>query len=316
MAEAYALCIDLGGTFIKGALVDNAGAIQKQTKYPTHAGDGTAAVLDAIFEVISELSADTPAVAGIGIGAPGHADTKSGLISSLPNLNDLNGVNLREKIQEKFDFPVYIDNDATNAAAGEFYFGAGRGFTNLICITVGTGIGAGLVFNGSVYRGISDYAGEFGHMTIIPAGRECACGNFGCIEAYASGTAITTSARLGRDRHSGSMLVEHKPESISPLLVKQLADKGDAFCIEIYRQAGSLLGTALASVVNLLNLELCIVGGGVSAAGDILFEPMRAAFGASVMIQSAKKCKILPAQLGNDAGVLGCAALVFMQKDD
>ena len=311
-----AISLDMGGTYIKGALVSRRGKIEKKLSVPTGAGTGRDAVIKNIIEMIYQLNKGAENVIGIGVGAPGSIDTKTGtILGSSINISQLNGIRLPEELNGKFTYPVYVDNDATNAVKGEFLFGSGRGFQNIIGITLGTGIGGGIILNGDVYHGTSDYAGEIGHMNLIPGGRECGCGSFGCFEAYSSATAMVKAACLVNKRRLASMLHDYEDEEINTEVIMDLATKGDRYSIEIIHEASKYIGIMLASVTNLLNLQLCIIGGGVSAAGSIFFEGIDSYFYAYAMNEAARHCKIVPAELGNDAGAIGAAAMVFRNED-
>lgn len=313
-----AICVDVGGTFIKTALVDKEGTIHERNQILTESGLGRERVLGNILHAIGEFI--TPKnhgrIIGIGMGVPGSIDTKSGtIIAGISNIPELAGVALVEAVSGKFRVPSYLDNDATNAARGEYLFGAGRYFRNILCVTLGTGIGGGIILDGKVYQGTSDYAGEFGHMIVVPEGRECSCGNLGCIEAYASGTAMVAAARARIRKSVTGALLERKDQEITPRLIAELAEQGDPQSVEILHEAGRYLGICLASTVNLLNLERCIIGGGVAAAGSHLMDPVRAYFNAYVLPEAGKQCEVVLAELQNDAGLLGSAALVFMTHE-
>ncbi len=312
--STVAISIDLGGTFIKGALVDAKGNILTKGSKETCSGQGRKVVLNNIIGLIRELeSVATTTISGIGIGSPGSIDTKNGvIIGGIANVPELNGLALAEELGKEFPYPVYVDNDATNATKGEFYFGAGKGFKNIVCITLGTGIGAGIILNGQVYYGVSGYAGEIGHMTVVPEGRLCSCGKLGCIEAYSSGTAMVNRAKAKVTQGVDSLLNGYETSEITPLLIEQLAEKGDEPCKEIMYEAGRYLGIVLASVTNLLNLEKIIIGGGLSAGGNLVFDPIIKYYKSYVLTEAGKRCEIVKAKLLNDAGAMGGAASVFM----
>lgn len=305
----YAVVIDLGGTRIKGALIDNEGEIAESADSET--GNDAAAVLNNIKKLCHDMMSGCPgAVTGIGIGVPGKVNRKIGTIESIVNIPALNGLRLVEKLQEEFSIPVQIDNDATCAARGERFFGAGQQAANFICITLGTGVGAGLVVNGEVFTGIDDYAGEFGHFTVIPNGRRCNCGNYGCLERYSSGTAIVESAV---SLYNKGLLLDcfNDTAEINPKTVEEVAKQGNLYASKIYHDAGTMLGIALASITNLLNLELCLIGGGVSNAGDPLYSPLQVAFNTHLLPVTRRSVQLKKAQLGNRAGMLGAASMVF-----
>ena len=317
MEKDFAIGIDIGGTDIKGAIIDRNGRIITKGKQPTGAGKGKDTVIGNITTLIKNLLNKELAerIAGIGIGVPGSVDTRTGTIKAgIANVPELNGVCLVEEIAKKYQYPGYLDNDATNAAKGEFYFGAGRGYRNLLVLTVGTGIGGGIILNGSVYHGTSDYAGEIGHTIVVPSGKPCSCGNYGCIEAYSSGTAMVNYAKWKNRKGVRSALNGYGDEELTPRLIEDLADDGDKHCKEIIHQAGKYLGICLASLTNILNLERCIIGGGISNAGDLFYDPLYNYFDTYVLPEAGKHCEVVKADLKNDAGILGCAAMVFMEN--
>lgn len=315
-SKKYAVSLDMGGTNLKGAIISRDGQILKKVSVPTEADSSRDKVIGNIIHTINELVEDwdeTDGIVGIGVGCPGSIDTRTGtIVGGAENIPYLNGVCLSEEINSKFPYPVYVDNDATNAVKGEFLFGAGQSFDNIVCITLGTGIGAGIILNGDIYHGTSDYAGELGHMIVVPEGRPCTCGNMGCVEAYSSATAMVQAAKYKKKKRLASMLLEIEEDEITTELIVDLAQKGDKHCSEIIHEAAKYIGITLASVTNLLNLQLCIIGGGVSAAGSVLFDVIESYFYTYAMPEAARHCRVLPASLGNDAGTIGAAAMVFM----
>lgn len=306
----YALAFDLGGSFFKAGLVSAAGEILKRERVAVPAGRDAACAL--LGEIAGRLTAglDSP-VAGIGIGAPGEIDRVRVAVSGgSANLPHLSGVPLAPLFAD-ISGNVAIDNDATNAARGELAYGAARGCRNALVMTIGTGIGGGLVLDGAIYGGASGYAGEFGHTVIVAGGRRCTCGGEGCLEAYVSAWALRQEARAAVARFPDSSLAAIRDREIEPLDLSEAAAHGDILATELLAAAGRHLGIAVASVVNLLNLDAVIVGGGISAAGDALFGPLERQFRIAALPAAARACRIVPAQLGNDAGMLGAARLVF-----
>ena len=314
--KKYRIGVDVGGTNVKIALVDFDGKIVYSNTVPTRAEMGYEAgvnnIKQAIKELMQETSADAKTIEAIGFGLPGQIDYKEGLVKNLPNIPGWVNIPLAKIMEEEFSIPTRLDNDVRCAALGELNFGAGKGCENLICITVGTGIGSGIVLNGKLVRGASNAAGEIGHIKMqMTGGPLCGCGDYGCFEAYASGPAIVTMAK---EYISGGKSAKYKEMAtdgiITPYLVAQAALQGDAVSIQIFKQMGKIIGTGLASVVNLLNPQKIIIGGGVADAGDILLEPIRQTILDRAMPIQGQSVEIVPAQLANSAGVIGASLLI------
>lgn len=307
--------IDLGGTKIYTALADKEGEIIEKIKTPTQANKGEDVVLDNIVDsvdrVLKDAGQEPTDVSALGLGSPGPTDTRNGILTEPPNL-PFENIPLEEILEERLGIPVILDNDATAAALGEQLFGAGRGVENLIYITVSTGIGGGIVIDGDVYHGFNGGAGEVGHMVVEPKGRVCGCGNRGCLEAMASGTAI---GRMGLEalRHGTSPLIEEMSggdeEKIDALLVAQAARKGDKKAEEIYDTAGFYLGVGLGNLINLLNPQMVLFGGGVSKDFDIFSERMLSVARKNAMSSSFEAVEVKPAALGDEVGLMGAVAL-------
>ena len=314
--KKYRIGVDIGGTNVKIALVDFDGKIVYSNTVPTRAEMGYEAGVNNIKQAIKELMQETgegpKTIEAIGFGLPGQIDYKEGIVKNLPNIPGWVNIPLAKMIEEEFSIPTRLDNDVRCAALGELNFGAGKGCENLICITVGTGIGSGIVLNGKLVRGASNAAGEIGHIKMeMSGGPLCGCGDYGCFEAYASGPAIVTMAR---EYISGGKSAKYKEMAndgiITPYIVAQAALQGDAVSIQIFKQMGKIIGTGLASVINLLNPEKIIIGGGVADAGDILLEPIRKTIIDRAMPIQASAVEVVPAQLANTAGVIGASLLI------
>ena len=314
--KKYRIGVDIGGTNVKVALVDFEGKILYSNTVPTRAEMGYEAgvnnIKQAIKELMSESRTDSKAIEAIGFGLPGQIDYKAGIVKNLPNIPGWVNIPLAKMIEDEFKIPTRLDNDVRCAALGELNFGAGKGCENLICITVGTGIGSGIVLNGKLIRGASNAAGEIGHIKMdMTGGPLCGCGDYGCFEAYASGPAIVTMAK---EYISGGKSAKYKEMAtdgiITPYIVAQAALQGDPVSIQIFKQMGKIIGTGLASVVNLLNPEKIIIGGGVADAGEILLEPIRQTILDRAMPIQGNTVKVVPAQLANSAGVIGASLLI------
>ena len=314
--KKYRIGVDVGGTNVKIALVDLDGKIAFSNTVPTRAEMGYEAgvnnIKQAIKDLMQESNQTNKTVEAIGFGLPGQIDYKEGIVKNLPNIPGWVDIPLAKMIEDEFSIPTRLDNDVRCADLGELNFGAGKVCENLICITVGTGIGSGIILNGKLVRGAANAAGEIGHIKMeMNGGPLCGCGDYGCFEAYASGPAIVTMAK---EYISGGKSAKYKEMAtdgiITPYIVAQAALQGDTVSIQIFKQMGKIIGTGLASVVNLLNPEKIIIGGGVADAGDLLLEPIRKTILDRAMPIQAKSVKVVPAQLANAAGVIGASLLI------
>ncbi len=308
--------IDVGGTNVKIALVDDSGKIIYSNSVPTRAEMGYEYTVNNIKQAIYDLMKETKLTAkdieGIGFGFPGQVDYKSGIVRLAPNIPGWVEVPIAKMIEDEFHIPTRVDNDVRCAALGELKYGAGKGCENLICITVGTGIGSGLIVNGKLVRGASNAAGEIGHIKLqIHDGPICGCGDTGCMEAFASGPAIVAMAE---EYILGGKSTKYREMAnggdITPFIVAEAAKAGDPVAKRIFARIGEYIGIGMASVVNLLNPEKIIIGGGVADAGDILLEPLKEALKKRAMKIAGETVEVVPAQLGNTAGVIGASLLI------
>lgn len=304
--------IDLGGTNIKGALVDGEGAIIAKLETATRANAGPEAVAGRISGIITDLEAMANdrerRVPGIGIGVPGQSDQAQGTVIFAPNLHWHN-VPLVKYLHRITRLPIFLENDANVAALGEQWRGAGRGSVNMVMITVGTGIGGGLILNGRLYSGTNGSAGEVGHTVIDPDGPQCSCGRRGCLETLTSATAMVRMAQEAIDRGEETDLV--RVENLEAKDIFMSAEAGDKTAREIVNKAAYFLGIGLGNLINIFNPDTIVIGGGVSKAGDILFKPLRRTAMEQALDAPAAVVRIIPAELGNDAGCIGAAKLVF-----
>jgi glucokinase len=266
-----------------------------------------------IHEAILDLPRDR--IVGIAIGAPGPLDPYTGVVIDCPNLPGFENFPLRDRIAIATGLPAIVENDANAAAVGEHRFGAGKGFAHMVYLTISTGIGGGIIANGRLYWGEKGFAGEVGHMTIEAHGPRCNCGNIGCLEALAAGPAIARNARAaiatGRDTRILEMTPERDPEQITAHIVTDAAIAGDALGVELLAQAGFHIGVGIVNLLHILNPGRVVIGGGVSFAGDLLFEPIRQTVAERAPLVFRQGVEIVPAALGDDAGLLGAAALAF-----
>lgn len=308
-----AIGVDIGGTKIAAGVVDEQGRILSRTRRSTPSRD-LEAVLAMIIEIVDELAALHP-IDSVGIGTAGFVDSGRSKVLLAPNLGWVNAP-LRLTVERATELPVVVENDANAAAWGERRFGAGRGALDLIVITVGTGIGGGLIFNGQLYRGQHGLAAEVGHMLVEPDGRLCGCGQRGCWEQYGSGNALVREARAlaGEQRESATQLFElgdGTPEGVQGAHVTAAARAGDPVSLQAFATVGDWLGIGLANLAALLDPEGFVLGGGVSEAGDLLLGPTREAFLAHLSGRDIRPVvpEVRLAELGNDAGIVGAADL-------
>lgn len=307
--------IDVGGTNVKIALVDNKGKIIYSNSIPTRAEMGYEYTInnmkEAITELIKETKSDPKNIESIGFGFPGQIDYQKGIVRLAPNIPGWVNVPIAEIMEKEFGIPTRVDNDVRCAALGELNYGAGQGCENLICITVGTGIGSGLVINGKLVRGASNAAGEIGHIKLdMNGGPLCGCGDRGCLEAFASGPSIVAMAEEYIKGGKSTKYRELANPDITPYIVSEAAKQGDPVAKRIFTIVGEYIGIGLASVVNLLNPEKIIIGGGVAAAGDLLLTPIKESLIKRAMPIAGSAVEIVPAQLGNSAGVIGASLLI------
>jgi len=321
----YVIGVDLGGTnTVVGAVAEDGSAIVGLASEPTRAEGGADAVIGRILSLagrsmraLANQAPDgkRPEVIGIGIGAPGPLNRETGVIRVAPNLG-WRDVPLRDRVSEALSIPATLDNDANCAVLGEWWRGAGREVLHLVGLTVGTGIGGGIVINGELYHGASGVAGEFGHTTIDPTGRRCACGNYGCLEAYASGPAIARRAVEGIEAGYQTRLVDMVGGDLGKITAERVyaaAGEGDAYAHEIVRETAGFLGAGIANLVNIFNPSMVLVMGGVTGAGEELFRPLRAEVTRRAFRPAVEVCEIRPGELSGTAGVYG-AAYAFIRQ--
>lgn len=313
--KKYVIGIDLGGTKISTALSTFDGEIIKNVVVPTKADEGEPAVMGRLIktveDVLKEANVDIDEVEALGIGSPGPLDSNKGIIIATPNLPFKN-YNVVQPLKDKFNIPVYLDNDANVAAIGEYMFGAGKGKENIVYFTVSTGIGGGAILNGRIYRGSTCNALEIGHTTIALDGPRCNCGNVGCLEAVSSGTAI---GRRGREAVATNVETSlRKYDNITSYEVFKEAEAGDEVAKDIVDEALNYLGIVVANAVAIFDPQMIIIGGGVTQVGDILFDRVRQVVKKRCFKTMAEACQVVPAGLGTKAGVVGAVALAIMES--
>jgi len=314
--------VDLGGTKILTVLADSKGQVLAKVNVPTEVSRGQDYIIAKIIESIQAVQRDTGAAPGavqaIGMGVAGLTDPDHGFVHFAPNLG-WRDVPLGQIMHERLNIPIYLDNDANLAALGEHVYGAGRGADDMVYITVSTGVGGGLIFGGRVYHGAGGGAGEIGHITVMEDGPACRCGNTGCLEALASGTAISlrAAALVAEGRGRGILAAAAGDKSkISARVVAKAALNGDGEAQAVMQEAGRYLGIALSGLVNLLSPSLIVLGGGVmqSKSGELLWEAILEQVICRSMGSSLKKVRIIPSVLGSDSSVMGAVALAVGGK--
>jgi len=319
VTKAY-IGIDLGGTKISTALMDEHGAILARAGCETEAATGQDAVIARMVDTAKQVArdggkADLRGIVAIGVGAPGPLDTKLGVLTAPPNLPGWLNVPLARIIEEQLGVPAYLENDANAAALAEFHYGAGVGCANMIYVTVSTGIGGGIILNGQLYGGTDGAAGEVGHTMILPDGPLCGCGNRGHLEALASGTAIARAARELIAKGVPTLMVElaqGDTSAVTALTVEIAAKRGDLEAQRIIDRAMEYLGIGMANLANIFNPDMIVLGGGVTKMGEMLFAPVRRAVDRFAFPIIAKTVQIVPAKLGKDVGVIGAATVAVL----
>ena len=303
--------VDLGGTNLRTALVSPDGEIIDKHKEATRAADGWKKVVARLIDNIKrqkEMGAQKGAeVSAVGVGAPGVILVNKGIVVKSPNFPDWNNLPLKDELEKALSIPVFIENDANAAALGEKWRGAGRDVTSMILLTLGTGVGGGIILDNKIWHGADGMAGEIGHMTLIPDGRSCTCGNNGCLEMYASARGIVRSYREELEKLKQSATVK----DVTSEIVYQAAREGDAVARGVMKDMGRMLGIGIASLINIFNPEMVVIGGGVKDAWPLFIgatyeEIMKRAFQVP-----AERIEIVPSSLGDDAGMVGAAAVAL-----
>ncbi len=296
--------IDFGGTSVKLAVVEGADLKSGIEKIPTQKYNGPDLLIEAIVAKVSELRSDYPGVSAIGIGVPGAVDFATGITYNLTNVEGWTSIPLKEIMREKTGLPTVVENDANCMAFAEWKFGAGQGFTNLICLTLGTGVGGGLILNGDMYRGSQFAAGEIGQMSVDCHGVPGPYGNNGALERYIGNRQIS---ELAIKRYEGAG--QTPPDDSSPENLALLAKNGDVVALGVWKEVATYLGSCLMSCVFLLNPDAIVIGGGVAHAGDVLFDPLTEELRSSLTTECFDNLQIKHAKFGNTAGIIGSSAL-------
>ncbi|MFC1855639.1 ROK family protein [Thermodesulfobacteriota bacterium] len=316
--EIYALGVDLGGNNLRWGLVSSKGEIVKHDKVTSRAykdkDQAIAYILNSIAKAVKTYKKEGFNIKGVGFALPGLIIKEKGYVHESPNFKQLNGVYVKQLLEEMIGLPVIIENDVNAWAWGEHTFGKAKKYKHFMVMTLGTGVGGGVVLDGNLLDGEDGTAGEVGHMTIYPNGLECQCGNFGCLERYASGTGLVDNLKQNMYTDEGKALIKKigkKVDKITPFELYTEAKNKNKLARRLFKQAGTTLGIGIANLVNLLNLDAVVIGGGVSAAWDIIVPELKKEMKKRAFSLPAKRCKILKSTLGDNGGILGMAEMIL-----
>ena len=314
-SEHLYIGLDVGRT-IRGALVRLDGSILRQHRVVSEVNDARV-FISQLTDVIKALRPDEQGgrAVAVGIGWAGLINQRAQRVEANPNLVDVSSYDLHSELERATDLPIVIDNDANVATYGEWRLGAARGSRDVFFVTMGTGIGAGLILGGQLQRGSRGFAGEFGHFKVDRDGLECGCGGTGCLETVVSGPNIVRRVReqlFSDPSFSVSQLAVDMEGTLTAERVVRAATENDVLAASVLKETGSMLGTAIASIINLLNVEVVVLGGGLMAAGELILEPIRQAARQATVLQAFQCVRIVPAELGQDAGIIGAA---FLARD-
>ncbi len=318
-SPGYVIGVDLGGTQIRAGLVTPQGELVRRTATLTRSHEGVDAVIQRIVDQIRQVMEGVESqVIAVGVASPGAVDVKNEIVRFSPNLAYWRDIPLGRRLREILNLPVCVGNDANLAALGEYLFGAGRGVDHLVYITVSTGIGGGIIINGQLLVGAHGYAAEIGHHTVAEDGPVCKCGNVGCLEAMASGTAIAREARKAVAEERATLLrdlCEGDIWRIDARMVAQAAQQGDPVAQDILHQAGHFLGVGILNLLHIFNPQRVILGGSVMKAGDFITRPMWDVIRARSGAMYLEDFDIVDAALGDDVGILGAAAYALTRRE-
>ncbi len=311
----FVFVADLGGTHLRVAAVDCSGKIHCRRMQQTPQVEKPNEIVQALIEAAHECEASTArqggVISAVSVAVPGTVNAAEGVVVKAPNVPCLDGFRLAAALESELKWPAILENDANAAAIGEMWKGAGQGFRTIICVTLGTGVGGGIILDGKLWRGADGSAGEIGHIGVDPfGGVACTCGSRGCLEVYASATAIVRMTREARPRYPNSSL--HMTEDLTSEKVYQAGRGGDELALEVFRRMGVYLGIGVASMINVLNPEVVLIGGGLSNGWELFEQHMRQQVMERAFPIPARRVKIIRAQCGDDAGLLGAARLAFV----
>jgi len=318
--KPYIVGVDLGGTNVRAAVTTRDGRIIGEGRESSLASEGVdvtiGQIIKSIRSAVKSAGVELSEVAGIGMGVPGWHNSKEGITMWSPNFKDWHGVQLLAPIKQDLGLPAFMGNDVNVAALGEFKFGAGKDVNTLVMLTLGTGIGGGIIIDGKLWVGANDGAAEIGHTIVLPDGPLCSCNRRGCLESLASRDAIIKRAARKIQQGRPSMLIRDEDWllwSITPADIAKAADAGDEVAIETMAETGYYVGVGIANAINLINPEMVIIGGGIARAGAVLWDPLLRTVNALALAQSRKVCRVVPAELGDDAGIMGGVTLVLQE---
>ncbi|MCP4268290.1 MAG: ROK family protein [Candidatus Brocadiaceae bacterium] len=315
--ESHVVAADVGGTNTRMAIVTGSGDIHTLLKRPTHCKDGRDEMIKFLVSFVretiekSKLSID--GISGIGIGFPGPLNTETGTVFNPPNLIGWDSVPLVSILRNELKIPVAIENDANAAALGEWWKGAGSGTNSLFCITLGTGVGGGIVLDGKVWHGASSIAGEIGHTTVVRDGLQCSCGNMGCLEAYACSGGILRRVNQALSEGSNSSGLQQLSDLKQ---IDQMIEQGNETVLDVIKESGVILGIAIANLANLLNPEMVVLFGGVTNLGEPLIEPLKKEVINRAFKEATDSLRIELSMLGDNSGILGAARSILSKLQD
>lgn len=312
MDKQIVLACDLGGTNLRMAAIDREGNILYRTRRATPRSERAEEIVGAIVESANKCTEnvkDLGIVAAIAIAAPATVNSEKGVILKAPNVPALDGFRIVAALENELNIKALLENDANAAAVGEYWLGASKGFANSICVTLGTGVGGGIIIDGKVLGGVDGTAGEIGHVGVEPFGAPCGCGSRGCVEQYSSATAIVRQTQELCSQYPKSEL-PHKIRLTSKD-VYEAGLEGDELALEVFRRQGFYLGIALASLINILNPEVITIGGGAAAGWDLFMPHLQEQVEHRAWREPRLRAKFEKARLGDDAGILGAAKLAF-----
>jgi glucokinase len=306
-SESLVFAVDLGGTHLRAALVDDAGRILKQLKQETPKGDSALCIVNALVNAAQQWESDKLPVVAAAIMVPGAVDCDKAVVLQAPNLPSLVNFELKAELERRLGWPVFLENDANAAAVGEMWMGAARGCCDVISVTLGTGVGGGVILDGKLWRGSHGSAGEIGHTTVDPfSGLKCKCGNTGCLELFASATAIVRMTRENLSLFPESTL---KSEGLTAAKVYEAGRNGDELALAVFQRFGMYLGIGLANLINLIDPQIIVISGGAVNGWDLFAPEMYRQVEERAFRTTAQQVKIARAECGDNAGLLGAARL-------
>jgi len=308
-SERIVFAVDLGGTHLRVALVDDTGRIPSQHKQDTPKGDSAEDIVDALVQVAERWGCSELPVVATSIMVPGAVDCAKAVVVQAPNLPSLVNFPLKSQLQKRLGWPVYLENDANAAVVGEMWQGAARGCRDVVSVTLGTGVGGGVILDGKLWRGSHGSGGEIGHTTVDPfSGLKCKCGNTGCLELFASATAIV---RMTREALSSFPETSLKSDELTAEKVYDAGKQGDELALVVFKRFGMYLGIGLANLINLIDPQIIVITGGVVNGWDLFAEEMYRQVGERAFRTTAQQVKIAKAECGDNAGLLGAARLAL-----